>query len=51
MYFSPLNIANWKAPKRGKAKRRPVARPACANATVNFLPTDWLSYCHISNDL
>jgi len=29
-----------------------VARPPCANATVNFyLLTDWLRYCHLANDL
>ena len=36
--------------KRGKAER--VARPACANTTVHsYLPTDWLRYCRLANDL
>jgi len=34
--------------KRDKAQR--VACLACANAIVH-LPTDWLCYCHLANDL
>jgi len=31
--------------------RKRVARPVCANADVHFLPTDWLCYCHLANNV